>query len=597
MEHYKLMEGIKKELESLFGKKLTGSIMTHNGGKSDSSTTDLTKEQFLEVIGQICTDERIVGMLGSAGAKQKLDKWKKLEEELGKRSREEELLRQNIELLETNRRLQELDRMKSDFISTVSHELRTPLTSILGFSKIIEKRLEEVIFPHVKYDDKKVERAARQIKDNVKIIIMEGERLTKLINDVLDLSKMEAGKIDWETEPLSVAEVVARATAATRALFEQAGLRLIKDIEEGLPEVQGDRDRLIQTVINLISNAVKFTDKGSVTCRARKTGNEITVNVIDTGMGIAREDQEKVFEKFKQVGDTLTDKPKGTGLGLPICKQIVEHHGGKIRVESEPGKGSNFSFTLPVMKDSVTVVKRIDVDTLVKQLKDHVVTVAPSVAEDLSKILVVDDDTNIRALLRQELEAVGYRVREAKDGLEAIGEVKKERPDLIILDVMMPGMSGFDVAAVLKNDPMTMDLPIVILSIVEDKERGYRIGVDRYFTKPVDTEELLREVGVLISRGGSRKKVLVIDEDEAAVKTLVGVLEAKGYTVVGTCDGRQCINKAKEEKPDMIIIDSILSERHNVVKTLRFEKELENVLFLLLGKPGEESAERQTSLN
>lgn len=587
MERYRLMKDIKKELENLFGKRLTGSIMNNTWDKSDDPVTDMTKDQFLEAIEQLCTNERVVGMLGSAGAKQKLNKWKKLENELDKQNREEELLRQNVELLEANKRLQELDKMKSDFLSTVSHELRTPLTSILGFSKIIKNRLEEVILPQIKTDDKKVERTARQVNDNVNIIIMESERLTKLINDVLDIAKMEAGKIEWQMEPLSIAEVIERATAATTALFDQAGLRLIKDIEEGLPDIRGDRDRLIQTVINLISNAVKFTGEGSVTCRARKTGGKLTVSVIDTGMGIVREDQEKVFEKFKQVGDTLTDKPKGTGLGLSICRQIVEHHRGRIWVESEWGKGSSFSFALPINMDSDSEVKMIDVDTLVKQLRDHVVTAAPTGYEGLNNILVVDDDANIRALLRQELEAVGYSVREARDGMEAVGEVKRERPDLIILDVMMPGMSGFDVAAVLKNDPVTMNIPIVILSIMEDKARGYRIGVDRYFTKPVNTEELLREVGVLISRGGSKKKVLVIDEDESAVKSLMGVLEAKGYTVVGASDGKDCIKKAKEERPDMIIIDSIFSERHDVVKTLRFEKELENVFFLLLGKPGE----------
>jgi signal transduction histidine kinase len=260
--------------------------------------------------------------------------------------RTKELTEANLELQEANIRLLELDNMKSDFLSTVSHELRTPLTSVLGFAKIIRKRLEEVIFPTVDLNDKKVERATRQVKENISIIVSEGERLTTLINDVLDLAKMEAGRTDWNMEPLSMSEVIDRATAATMSLFDQKGLELIKDVEEDLPSVMGDNDKLIQTVINLISNAVKFADKGSVTCRVRKTGDKITVSVIDTGLGIAKEDQEKVFEKFKQVGDTLTDKPKGTGLGLPICKHIVEHHGGEIWIESERGKGSNFSFTL-----------------------------------------------------------------------------------------------------------------------------------------------------------------------------------------------------------------------------------------------------------
>ncbi len=181
----------------------------------------------------------------------------------------------------------------------------------------------------------------QQVEDNLKVVVSEGERLTKLIDDVLDLAKIEAGKLEWHMEPTSVAEIIDRATAATASLFEQKGLRLVTDVAPDLPVVTGDRDRLIQVVINLISNAVKFTDAGSVTCRAARRGGEIVVSVVDTGMGIAPADQPKVFERFKQVGDTLTDKPKGTGLGLPICREIVEHHGGRVWVESELGQGQH----------------------------------------------------------------------------------------------------------------------------------------------------------------------------------------------------------------------------------------------------------------
>jgi len=481
----------------------------------------------------------------------------------------------------------EVDRMKTEFISTVSHELRTPLTSVLGFSKMILKRMEKDISPYLnelgshltKEEEQSIRKAEEKIKENLKIIISEGERLTSLINDVLDISKMEAGKIEWKMEPLSISDVIDHAMAATSALFYQKGLEAIKDIEDGLPMVTGDRDRLIQVITNLISNAVKFTEKGSVTCRARKINNEMIVSVIDTGIGIAPADQPKVFERFKQVGDTLTDKPKGTGLGLAISKQIVEHHGGRIWVESEIGMGSNFSFTLPV-----SVEAKIDIDTLVRRLKEEVVITAPQIPELRKTILVVDDDAHIRELLRQELEAEDYIVKEAVDGMDAISKIKSEMPDLIILDVMMPGMSGFDVAAVVKNDPLTMTIPIIILSIIEDRERGYRLGIDRYFTKPVDTEELLKEINVLISRGPSRKKVLVIDEDVSTVKTLKDVLEAKGYSVTEAYNGEDGIEKARSTEPDIIIVNPLLSERHGIVKTLRFEKGLENVLFILLAE-------------
>jgi signal transduction histidine kinase len=237
---------------------------------------------------------------------------------------------------------------KSAFLANVSHELRTPLTSVLGFAKIIRKRLEERIFPAVQTEDVKTRRAISQVKENIAIIISEGDRLTSLINDVLDLAKIEAGRMEWHMQPLAMNEVIDQAIAATSGLFEPEALELVRDLEDGLPQVIGDRDRLVQVVINLLSNAAKFTKQGSVSCCVRRVNNQIVVSVIDTGVGVAEDHRYSIFEKFTQVGgDTLTGKPRGTGLGLPICKDIVEHHGGHIWVESELGRGSNFSFTLP----------------------------------------------------------------------------------------------------------------------------------------------------------------------------------------------------------------------------------------------------------
>lgn len=217
----------------------------------------------------------------------------------------------------------------------------------MGFARIISKRFENVILPEVNTDDSRTRKAVTQVKENFDMIKQEGERLTNLINDLLDISKIEAGEVEWDMVSLSMADVVELAASITTYLFGKNSLKQINEIEEGLPEVMGDSDRLIQVVINLISNAVKFTEEGSVTCRVRRLDNEIVTSVIDTGMGIAKDDQEIVFEKFRQVGSSQTDKPKGTGLGLSICKTIVEHHGGRIWVESESGKGSTFSFTLP----------------------------------------------------------------------------------------------------------------------------------------------------------------------------------------------------------------------------------------------------------
>jgi DNA-binding response OmpR family regulator len=195
-------------------------------------------------------------------------------------------------------------------------------------------------------------------------------------------------------------------------------------------------------------------------------------------------------------------------------------------------------------------------------------------------ILIVDDDDSIRSLLQQELGDAGYLIEEAKNGKEALASIRNHRPDLVILDVMMPEMNGFDVAAILKNDPQTMDIPIIVLSIVQDKARGYRIGVDRYLTKPIDTTQLFSEVGSLLEQGKSKKKVMVVDEDTTAVRSLTDVLQAKGYLVVES-DGKELVEKAISNQPDIIILNSVLSDKHEIVQSLRFEKGLENVLFLI----------------
>jgi len=492
----------------------------------------------------------------------------------------EEVKQANLEADAARKTAEQANAAKSAFLSTVSHELRTPLTSVLGFAKIIKKRLEEKIFPTIDSGDSKINKAAQQISENLDVVIAEGQRLTNLINDVLDLAKIEAGKMEWNMEPVTIPEILDRAIAVTSALFQQKNLRLEKHVEEDFPFVSADKDKLIQVVVNLLSNAVKFTNKGSVTCSIYRNKDEIIVGIADTGIGIAPKDHAAVFEQFKQVGDTLTDKPKGTGLGLPICKEIIEHHGGKIWLESELGKGSAFFFSLPLIPQRTATIKPIHFDDLVRQLKQQVEQSRLNIKGKNPSVLIVDDDASIRSLLRQELGEAGYLVGEAENGNDALAYVREAHPDLIILDVMMPEMNGFDVAAILKNDPQTMDIPIIILSVVQDKSRGYRIGVDRYLTKPINTQELFAEVGSLLEQGKSHKKVMVVDEDTTTVHTLADVLHAQGYQVVES-DGKELVEKAISSQPDIIILNSVLNGRHEIVQTLRFEKGLENVLFLV----------------
>ncbi len=243
--------------------------------------------------------------------------------------------------------LKELDRLKSDFLSNVSHELRTPMTSVFGFARLVRKKLEDAIFPKVAADEKTA-RAISQVRENLDIITQESERLTRLINDVLDSAKLEAGQMEWDFAAVSPRGLIERTIAVTAPLAGQKGLALESEIAPDLPAVRGDENRLLQVLINLVGNAVKFTDHGQISLRAERQGAFVRFSVQDSGCGIAEEDRGKVFDKFRQIGDTLTDKPHGTGLGLSICQQIVRHHGGEIWLESQPGAGSVFFLTVPV---------------------------------------------------------------------------------------------------------------------------------------------------------------------------------------------------------------------------------------------------------
>jgi CheY-like chemotaxis protein len=352
--------------------------------------------------------------------------------------------------------------------------------------------LSEGILPFVQTEEKKTHRAIRQVNQNLDVVISEGERLTTLINTVLDLAKIEAGRLDWNMESTPIEGIIKQAAAATSSLFEQKSLPINLEIEEDLPLLNADKDRLVQVVINLISNAVKFTDDGEVRIKAFRQNGSIVVGVKDSGIGISQEDLPKVFEKFKQVGDTLTDKPKGTGLGLPICKEIIEHHKGDIWVESEFGHGSTFMFSIPLNQEEV-----IDEKTLKEPIKKTSKSIVETWKPKDKTILVVDDEPSIRSLLRQEISEVGYQIKEV-NGKEALKSIRQENPDLVVLDVMMPEMNGFDVAAILKNDPGTQDIPIIIVSIVDDQQRFNRLGIDRYLTKPIDIGLLLKEIDTLI---------------------------------------------------------------------------------------------------
>ncbi|MGE4297716.1 MAG: ATP-binding protein [Desulfovibrionaceae bacterium] len=373
----------------------------------------------------------------------------------------------------------EVDRMKTDFISTVSHELRTPLTSVLGFAKIIKKRLEAIVLPALRNTTPYVDRAVDQVRDNIGIIVSEGKRLTDLINDVLDIAKMESGSLEWKMRETDIAHLINRTVAATRSLFDEKGLTCELRLADDLPQLVVDRDRITQVLVNLLSNAVKFTPDGGVTIQAGVVGLGVEISVADTGIGMAPKDQEHIFDRFRQVGDTLTEKPKGTGLGLAICKQIVEIHGGRIWVESNPGTGSVFYFYLPTGETQTCEAIPFDNGACEEALPP---------LSGLPRILVVDDDPHTRTYLTQVLEDEGYEVATAIDGFQALDMVERFKPHLITLDLMMPGMDGRTVIGKLRGRPDTAHIPILVISALN---MGQTPGADVSLVKPVDESALL----------------------------------------------------------------------------------------------------------
>lgn len=349
---------------------------------------------------------------------------------------------QNMEMLVNERtaelklayaELKQLDETKSNFLSTVSHELRTPLTSILGFAQLIQRKLENIIFPEVTSNNPRITKAMQQTNSNIDIIISEGERLTDLINDLLDLAKMEAGKIEWKTDQLSLKDIIFRAINSSESLWADKPLTVYTDVQNNLPAVPGDPERIMQVLLNLLSNAVKFTVQGSITCRAKQLNNQVVISVSDTGIGIPADAQAMVFEKFKQIGDTLTEKPQGTGLGLPICKQIIEHHGGDIWVESNPGNGSSFFFTLPLTRPAPLNPDFLDAGSLLQQVK-YQVSKASRPADKAKKLLIVAEDPDILHNLTNALTISGFTMCSTSDSQECIRKVKTAMPDIIVID-------------------------------------------------------------------------------------------------------------------------------------------------------------------
>jgi signal transduction histidine kinase/transcriptional regulator with GAF, ATPase, and Fis domain/ActR/RegA family two-component response regulator len=389
---------------------------------------------------------------------------------------------------ETALRLAEVDRLKSQFLANMSHELRTPLNSIIGFSRVMLKGIDGPL-------------TDLQAQD-LNSIYNAGQHLLGLINDILDMSRIEAGKMELVYDEVDLHDILKGVLSTTTALVKDKPITLHQDVAPDLPTVRADSMRVRQVMLNLLSNAAKFTDHGAITLRARAveapgahSGQPepfVEISVIDTGPGIAPHDLPKLFEPFSQVDASATRKAGGTGLGLNICRHLVELHGGRIWVESEVGRGSTFSFTLPVHRPEPEDVRApAEMDT------------------DGPVALVVDDDQGVMTLYRRYLEPHGYQVVGVTQSAEAVARAEELQPFVILLDVLMPHQDGWQVLAELKQNPATRDLPVIMCTIVADRERALDLGAVDYFVKPILEAELLRALSKLRavdSQGGSPPK-------------------------------------------------------------------------------------------
>lgn len=415
------------------------------------------------------------------------------------RKRTRQLTRKSEELEFSNQQLRHLDEVKSAFLSSVSHELRTPLTSLLGFAKITAKTFSRHFRPLAEQDSR-LTAQAEKILGNLDILVHEGERMARLINDFLDLTKIEAGRIEWHDKLVNASDFVLHAGHSLRGQFEakkEVELRIM--VEDGLPAVYVDMDRMLQVMINLLSNAAKFTAKGSVAVEAVNVDNEfVEVRVMDTGPGIAPGEMSKIFDKFYQLEKRGRGQEiKGTGLGLAICKEIVEHYKGRIWVESEPGRGSTFKFRIPAAK---TAARELEIPVAAARVADA--------DQSAPLILAVDDSPAIREYLEQLFADEGFRVITVPDGRTALQVAEEVLPRCIVMDLMMPGIDGGETIRRLRSNPATQDIPVTVLSAYPGRTVQ---GGDASLPKPVNEALLIQTVRGLI-RGGriqGRKCILV----------------------------------------------------------------------------------------
>ncbi len=440
------------------------------------------------------------------------------------------------------------DRAKSDFLANMSHELRTPMNAIIGFAEILR---DEIIGP-----------IRPEQRDLVVDIHTSGRHLLNMINDILDLSKIEAGTMDLDFETFSVVDTMEEVNTIVNALASKKRIHLTQEFHQDIT-VTADKTKFKQILYNLLANGVKFTNEGGrVTTKLESADNSLIVRVIDTGVGISPEDQEMLFQAFTQVDTSKARAHEGTGLGLALTKRLVELHGGEIWVESTIGEGSTFSFTLPTQRHVTSSPARMPSNL-------------PSTANNRT-ILVAEDNEQAAHLLGIYLTEAGYHVECATDGEAAIAKAAEIKPFAITLDIMLPKKDGWQVLKALKANPDLQSIPVIIVSITEERQLGFGLGAVDHLVKPIEKTALLASLRSLrLPDQDGSVRILIIDDDPQAIRLLSTILESEGYDVLKAYGGQEGIDLALAEAPTLIILDLAMPEvdGFQVVKRLAEDPE------------------------
>jgi PAS domain S-box-containing protein len=442
-------------------------------------------------------------------------------------------------------------RAKSQFLANMSHELRTPLNAIIGYSEMLIEQAEEA--------------GAGDLAPDLQKIHNAGKHLLVLINDILDLSKIEAGKMDLYLETFRVDEMVRDVVNTIQTLVDKRGNRLEVSVEPDLPPMHADLTKVRQSLFNLLSNATKFTEGGRVELRVAREQIEgkpwVVYRVSDTGIGMTPEQMKKLFEPFGQADRSTTRKFGGTGLGLAITRRFSEMMGGSVSVESELGKGSTFTIRLPLA-----------IEPEEKQEARETREAAAGVGAGI--VLVIDDDPAARELMKRFLTREGFRPVLAESGDAGLRLARELKPNVITLDVMMPKMDGWSVLQQLKADPELRDTPVIMISIVDDKNLGYTLGAADYLTKPVDREHLGRILG-RYRCAHPPCPVLLVEDDATTREMMCAMLAREGWKVTEASNGREALDRLAEVRPNVILLDLMMPEMDGFEFLSNFRKRQE----------------------